>query len=129
MAVKSQYEVRKNYVYIRCTGSYTLESMLKVYEQAYKVAGEAGFRAAILDIRELGEPGPTVMERYEQGIYLAEHNHLRIWLALVGYEPHVDPGRFGETVAKNRGGLGKVFSDLDEAITWIQEEVINIPDE
>lgn len=99
--------------------------MLRVYDLAYRLAGEAGLKAALLDVRDTKGPPPTVMERYEQGVYLAERNHLRIWLTLVGHEPLVDPGRFGETVAKNRGGLGKVFTDMDKAITWIQDEVIN----
>lgn len=34
-------------------------------------------------------------------------------------EPVLDPNRFGETVAVNRGMLVKAFDNLEEAIVWL----------
>jgi hypothetical protein len=40
-------------------------------------------------------------------------------VAYVGDEPLIDPARFGETVAVNRGALIKVTTDLNEAFAWL----------
>jgi hypothetical protein len=43
-------------------------------------------------------------------------------IAVVGKEPIVDKDRFGETVAINRGTNVRVFTDMSEALRWINEE-------
>jgi len=43
-------------------------------------------------------------------------------LAFLGKYPLVDPKRFGETVAINRGINVKVFTDKAEALAWLSEE-------
>jgi len=35
----------------------------------------------------------------------------------------IDLERFGETVAVNRGAIGKVFTDVDEAVAWLEQIV------
>jgi hypothetical protein len=41
---------------------------------------------------------------------------------VVGREPIVDKERFGETVAINRGTNVRVFTEMSEGLTWINEE-------
>jgi len=43
--------------------------------------------------------------------------------SLIGKEPMIDLERFGETVAVNRGAIGKVFTDVDEAVAWLEQIV------
>jgi len=40
--------------------------------------------------------------------------------AYVLSEAVIDPERFGETVARNRGMPVKVFTDLDAALSWLR---------
>ena len=44
---------------------------------------------------------------------------LHLQIAVYGHQPFVDPGRFGETVALNRGANVKVSERLDEARAWL----------
>ncbi len=123
MSIDVQFEVKADYVYLRCRGTFKLKAVLEVYEKAFRVAAQESRKAVLVDGRDLeGEP-PTTMERYEQGVYLAEHNPLRILIAVVGKEPMVERRRFGETVGRNRGATGQAFTDLDEAIAWLKEMV------
>ena len=41
--------------------------------------------------------------------------------AYVLQEPVLDPGRFGETVAVNRGMWVKVFDNFEEALSWLEQ--------
>ncbi len=40
-------------------------------------------------------------------------------IALLGYAPVIDPGRLGETVARNRGLQVRATSDEAEAFAWL----------
>ncbi len=40
--------------------------------------------------------------------------------AYVLIEPVLDPQRFGETVAVNRGMITKAFDNLEDALVWIK---------
>lgn len=62
---------------------------------------------------KLGDAFSTIQRKYNPPICFA----------VVGDEPIIDPERFGETVAVNRGVLGKVFTDIDEAVAWVEERV------
>ena len=69
-----------------------------------------------------GKP-PTTLERFNLGEYVAEIclQFVRpVRIALAAEIPIVDPERFGETVARNRGTNGKVFTDLEEAKAWLK---------
>ena len=41
--------------------------------------------------------------------------------------PVLDPGRYGETVAANRGMLVKAFDNLDDALGWLGIAPTNNP--
>ncbi len=69
-----------------------------------------------------GEPF-TTMERYELGVHGAELQRgigRGIAFAVVGNEPMVDPERFAETVGRNRGAHVRVFTDIDDAVEWVE---------
>jgi hypothetical protein len=42
--------------------------------------------------------------------------------AYVGSQPLVEPQRFGETVAVNRGINLKVFTEMKEALAWLEAQ-------
>ncbi len=55
----------------------------------------------------------TIRKNFDKGI---------IQIAVVGTEPLIDPDKFGETVATNRGLILKVTTDMEEALKWLQSE-------
>lgn len=125
MSIESQVELHANYVHISCRGTFNVDAMLEVYESAFRIAASKDRKAVLVDIRGLqGEP-PTIMERYKQGLHVAkkqQESGMSILIAVVGNDPMIDPRKFGETVGRNRGAIGRVFTDIDEAVDWIERE-------
>ena len=76
-------------------------------------------RAILIDVRELTGPRPDGMELYDLGV-LASRDIIGVPVAFVGSESFIDPRRFGESVARNRGLNLRVFTDLDEAEAWLR---------
>ena len=103
-------------------GTYSLESTLQVFEQAFEIAAREGRGAVLLDARQVAGGPPTIGERYDLGVHVAKLQSAqaqRIRFALLGHEPMIHPERIGEIVAVSRGALARVFTDLDEALAWI----------
>lgn len=80
----------------------------------------------LLDGRSVtGRPG--IMQRFLYGEFVADAvDELGIrglarppMFAYVLVEPLLDPGRFGETVAVNRGVNLKVFDNMSDAESWL----------
>jgi hypothetical protein len=125
VSIDLQVELKPNYVHLHCRGAFRFDALLEVWESAFRVAIDEGRKAVLVDLRGLEGAPPTTIERYEQGVRFAEVQQrfgLGILIAVVGHEPLMDPEKFGETVGKNRGGFGAVFTDIDEAVDWIEGE-------
>ncbi len=94
-----------------------------MYESAFRITASKGRKAVLVDIRGLEGGPPTTMERYKQGVHVAEvqqESGKGILIAVVGNDPMIEPRKFGETVGRNRGAVGRVFTDIDEAVDWIE---------
>lgn len=70
---------------------------------------------------------PEVIERFIYGQFTAETCRNVLYrmelypnFAYVLEKPVLDPGRFGEMVAANRGMLVKAFESLEEALGWLE---------
>ncbi len=122
MSINFEVRVDAGYVVLECTGTYTLDSSLQLYEQAFEIAKREGRGAALVDARQVTGGPPTFGERFDQGVHVAKLQSAqakRIRLAVLGHEPMVHPEKIGEIVAVSRGALARVFTDVDEAIAWI----------
>jgi hypothetical protein len=64
-----------------------------------------------------GLPPPGTVEKYELGIEFARTADRRMTMAVVGRPEAVD--HFFETVARNRGGSVRVFTDETAALHWL----------
>ena len=123
MSVKCEIFVKPVYVCVRCTGTCTsLSDLTQVFLTAINVAQEHQRFKVLIDAN--GVKGQlSTLDRYEGASFLSEQNISRLVriraVAIAGPEPLIDPDRFGETVARNRGVNGRVFTDLDEAIMWL----------
>jgi hypothetical protein len=89
------------------------------------LAAEAGRPAVLVDIRAVTGREPTMAERYELAVTLANiqaATQPRIRFALLGHEPMIHPERFGEIVATTRGADARVFMDEALALQWLLEK-------
>ena len=121
MGVVVTTEVRGCYLLLHCAGVYDYPSAVMIFDQAFDAAKAEGLCAVLVDARQV-EGAPTTMDRYNWGVHIANRSAagLRIWIAVVGNEGIIDPDRFGETVAFNRGAFGRAFTDFTEAIAWLE---------
>ena len=122
MSIEFEFRVHAAHVELTCTGTYTLESSLQVYTRAFEIAAREDRVAILVDARLVTGNPPTLMDRYQMGVHVAELESgpgPRIRVALVSNEPMIHPQRFGEVIAKSRGAQARVFTDLDEAMAWI----------
>ncbi len=122
MTIEYQIEDRGQYLHFHCWGDFEQGAVSEVFQSALKAAASQGRQAVLLDVTNMGGKSPTTMERYELGKRVAEMQSSFspvIRIAVAGHEPLIDKDRFGETVGRNRGAIGKVFTDLDQAVAWI----------
>lgn len=122
MSIAFEVRVHDGYVELACTGTYTFESSLQVFSEAFVVAEREGRAATMVDGRGITGDTPTLLERYQQATHVAALQSgpgPRVRFALVGREPLIHPQRFGEVIARSRGALARVFTDPEEAIAWL----------
>jgi len=109
VTIEFEPRILADYLRIECTGTYSQDSVLRLYEQAFALAVSAG--------RE-----PTLAQRYAQAVLVADlqsSQTQRIRLAVLGHEPIIHPERFGEIVATNRGAIARAFTDENAALEWL----------
>jgi hypothetical protein len=126
VAIEICTELRSNYAHIRCRGEIAFDSCIGGLERAFEFAANESRSAVLFDIRATAGEPPSVGERYDFGVRVAELQKgigKGILMAIVGNEPLVDPERLAEIVAKSHGAFVAVFTDIDEAISWIEHEV------
>jgi hypothetical protein len=123
MKIQYQLEQRADHIRVVALGIYDALEALQVLREAIEAALAHKQTKVLVDCRELtGTPG--TMQRFDLADTITRFYHERrgssvIRLAIVGTEPLIDPVRFGETVAHNRGFPIKVTTDLDEALSWL----------
>lgn len=123
MGIQIEIDVEPDHVRLRCSGDYSLEEAKRVFRSAIDAALESSMARVLVDVR--GVSGPVrAMDRYEIAVSVADYVRAEALgkiskLAVAGHEPLIDPSRFGETVAVNRGVNAKIFFDVDEALVWL----------
>src|ERR1044072_1078919 len=107
------------------SGEFSLARAEQTFEEILEALVENKLRKVLVDGRQVvGEPEP--LERFYYGKYAADAvnltiNRMRIEVPRFAYvlkEPVLDPKRFGETVAVNRGMRVKTFEDIKQAEWW-----------
>ena len=126
MTLTVNFESRKHYLRATVFGAYSLRQAQDVLDEAVRAAVAAGHTRILIDAS--GVTGaPTQDERYILGLFVAAEQRIlasknppiEVHLAVYGHQPFIDPNRFGETVAINRGGKVKVSEQLEEALAWL----------
>jgi len=122
MSLSIEQWVLDDHVRIGCAGIYSVAAFRDAFDRAFATAAAAGRDAVLVDMRGVTGGPPTMSERYELAVAATDmqaSRKPRIRMAVLGHEPMVHPERFGEIVATNRGGDGRVFTDETQALEWL----------
>jgi hypothetical protein len=126
MTLTLDLEPRRDYLRVTLSGAYTLREAQDVFYEAVQTAIASGQSRVLIDASRV-TGAPTQDERYMLGLFVAAEQRILaaqtppvdVHVAVYGHPPLVDPNRFGETVAVNRGARVKVSEQLDEALAWL----------
>ena len=122
MAIDFQIENKGHYLLVTCHGPFEGTGLLAVHEKALRQAVDEGASAILVDTTALEPHAPSTWTRFSFAAAVAQLQkdaETRVHVAFVGKPPLVDPRRFGETVALNRGASAAVFECTDDAASWI----------
>ena len=122
MSINTQTKIMGDTLLVNAHGFFTKDGLLEAAEKSLNIAIRENLKKILFDASELEGKPPTTMERLEMSEAFSKMQRDKgiIKTAFVGKEPIVDPERFGETVAVNRGGLIAVFTDISEAKKWLE---------
>lgn len=115
-----------NLLRVEVTGDFSRSDALETIDPTLEVLIQHSLKKVLVDIRQV-KGNPSTMDRYAFSVSLAEKLNKacrvgadpRTRFGFVGNEPMVEKGRFGETVAVNRGLNLKVMENMDEALQWL----------
>jgi hypothetical protein len=126
MTLTVHFESLEHYLRATVSGAYSLRQAQDVFDECVKGAVAAGHSRILIDAS--GVTGaPTQDERYILGLFCAAEQRIlasqtppiEVQVAVYGRQPLIDPNRFGETVAVNRGAKLKVSEQIEEALAWL----------
>jgi hypothetical protein len=111
---------------VDATGDFSFEEAKRTFLEMMEAIALHRTTRVLVDGRTV-KGNPEIMERFYYSEFAAQtvlqyqtRSALRTpRFAFVLREPVLDPGRFGETVAVNRGMLLKVCDNLEEALAWL----------
>jgi len=118
------------------SGEFSLEEAKRIFLEILDAAARHRTEKILIDGREL-KGKPSTIQRFLYGEFAAHAVAKSIkelglsrasQFAYVLQEPVLDPRRFGETVAVNRGMWVKVFDNLEDALGWLRLAPAKKPD-
>ena len=126
MSIKLKISPESGFLHVGATGEFSLEEAKRVFIEMLEAVAQHQIGKVLLDGRELAG-NPRFMERFYYSEFAAETVSKfaargglpATQFAYVMVIPMRDPGKFGETVAVNRGMNMKVFDNPDDAFEWL----------
>ena len=120
---------------VSAMGKFSLEEAKRTFLEMLEAVARYKVEKVLFDGRRL-TGDPKIMERFYYGEFAADSVFKfrdrgvspATKFAYVLKEPVLDPRRFGETVAVNRGMYVKAFDNLEEALGWLGIAPPNKPD-
>ena len=121
-------------LHVHVTGVFALDESNAIITLIFQSLAKYAPQKVLVDFRQTnGEP--TIIERFLLADFMAKEMDRfstagvsrNTRFACLGTEPMVDRGRFGETVAVNRGLKVKVTESMVEALGWLELESTDIP--
>jgi len=123
MSLNFQIKRESAFILVAGDGEFDLADSKRIIETAIDSALEQKVPRILIDARSVTGK-PTTMQRFEFAnhvvtLYRQRERARFIRIAVVGFKPLIDPNRFGETVAVNRGVPLRVTTNITEAIEWL----------
>jgi hypothetical protein len=121
-------EPKRGYVLFTVAGRADLPSAKRCLQRIVAECGRLRISKALIDLR--GVKGRvSLADRYDYSVHGA-HLHRKhetaykktLQVAYVGNDGLIDPGRFGELVARNRGAMVKATTEMSEGLAWLGVE-------
>ena len=136
MGITLQLDIESGLLRVVVRGEFSLSEAKRTFLEVLDAVAQHKTGKVLFDGREL-RGKPKSIERFYYGEFAAqetrrlitEHRVFRApWFAYVLRKPVLDPHKFGETVAVNRGMIVKVFENLEDALKWLEPRQANKPD-
>jgi hypothetical protein len=121
MSISLKFEPHGGFLLCKASGEFNFEDACSMIQEVLAESGQRGATKVLVDCLQMGG-SPTMVERYTLSEFLArEIVELKGFprLAFLGKEPLVDPNRFGELVATNRGVRMKTVEQMEDALNWL----------
>ena len=113
-------------VIFRCLGKVWPGPFVELLEKGLDTCASAGKRGLLVDIRDCHGLAPSTAVRHEIGVGISELQSSRsplVVIGVLGNEPFIDPGRFGEMVAVQNNAVFRAFTKKEPAISWLESQV------
>ncbi len=123
--IRYDFEQRAGYLYVSLEGEFELASAQSMYRAALQAAAGRAEPRILLDSTRL-RGTLSVEDRRQFGMFLAEEQSRQAALlrqppqvAILAVPPIMDPGRFTQAVANNRGVRMRASESLQELLAWL----------
>jgi hypothetical protein len=119
MSVQFQIDETPEYLSVRVIGANAMEEIWERFEWVGKLCERANKNKLLFDFT--GAPTKLYLaERYFLGEHSQDFMLYNVFkVAAVCKPEQLDPKRFGEVVARNRGVNVRVFTDEESALAWL----------
>ena len=127
MGLDVKIQHKKSFILATYSGDFDLKDAIRIYKEVLSAALEEKESKILLDYREI-KGRLSFIDRFTYAEettkywmdFIRSSDIGEIKIAHMGKPPIVDPEKFGELVAKNRGACNlKVFEDIKEAKRWL----------
>jgi len=126
MGMTQEIHAELEFLHVDAMGNFSLAEAKRLFLEMLDAIARHQSKKVLLDGRKLTGNIETI-ERFYYAEFAAheviEAAHQGVspstQFAYVLREPILDPQRFGETVAVNRGVLAKAFDNLEPALSWL----------
>src|SRR5262245_16142522 len=124
MSVQLQIEEKPGYLEVRFIGVGTAEDVWRQFELIAEHCNRANKNKLLLNFTEAREAygKATLVDRYflaERGQIFAHYKLIKV--AGVDRPERIDPQKFGQLVAQNRGVNARAFTTVEDAEEWLLE--------
>jgi len=111
------YTNKGKYLLVEADEPYSLNLFFTMIDEVARRCVQENLKKVLVDITAM-EGSPSIIDRYETGVKIAEVWGSKIRAAGVARKSMIN--FLVETVAVNRGADFKVFSDMDLAMQWLE---------
>ena len=132
--MKYTIDIQKTYVYLKVTGKISLMGgrswgeIKNAFADVVIQAKKNNIFKILVDCRDFSGK-ITLLDRFLLAVFFVKENSKLlarrmhpIKAAFVLSKSIIDPRRFGETVARNRGLYGLVTDNMEEALDWLEQD-------